>query len=121
MEIHFEAAENDILKIRLVGRFDVDGTQKIEGPLRTTAPGTPHARVCVDLTGVDYLSSVGLGCLVHTAQDVDRVEGKMVLLNPQPIVAKLLKESGVSMHVRVFDTWPAASAFLERLPRAGGD
>ena len=121
MDIHFEPAEHDILKIRLVGRLDVDGTQKVEAPLRSTAPGTPYARVCVDLTEVDYLSSVGLGCLVHTAQDVDKVEGKLVLLNPQPIVAKLLKDSGVAIHVRVFDTWTAASAFLERLPRAGGE
>ena len=119
MDIQFEVAENDIVRIILSGRLDIEGTKAIEETLMTKAPSADYCRVVVDLTAVSYLASVGLGCLVRTAQIVEKVHGKLVFFHPQPMVAKVLQESGVALHVRVFESWTAASAFLERLPRAG--
>ena len=116
MEIHFETTSGNIQRIRLTGRMDIEGTGEIEGPLTANATTEDFARIIIDLSEVPYLASIGLGCIVRTAQGVDRRKGKLVLLNPQPLVAKVLGESGVNQRIRVFDALDLATEFLSRLP-----
>jgi anti-sigma B factor antagonist len=117
MEILFEQTDDNIQRIHLTGRMDIQGTGEIEDRLAAHALTEDHARIILDLSQVSYLASIGLGCLVRTAQGVDRRKGKLVFLCPQPIVAKVLAESGVSQRVRVFETLSSAIDFLERLPQ----
>jgi len=119
MEVQFEHADDDILMVRLTGRMDIAGAAEIEGPLTSQVSTKDFARVVVDLSGVPFLASIGLGLLVRTGQGVERREGRMVLLNPQPLVAKVLTESGVSQRLHVYETMAAATNFLARLPKAG--
>lgn len=117
MEITFEQTHDNVQLIRLTGRMDIEGTDHIEGRLTAHALTLDYARIIIDLAKVTYLASIGLGCLVRTAQGVDRRKGKVVFLSPQPLVAKVLAESGVSQRVRIFDALEAATEFLERLPQ----
>lgn len=117
MEIVFEEAEGNIQIIRLSGRMDIEGTGAIEDRLVAHATTEDYARIIIDLSEVAYLASIGLGCIVRTAQAVDRRKGKVALLHPQPIVAKVLGESGVNQRIRVFESMETASEFLSRLPR----
>ena len=116
MDMYCEHKEHEILCIRLVGRMDVEGTQTVESPLMEESIAVPSGRVAVDLGELDYLASVGLGCLVHTAQAVTKRQGRLVLINPQPLVSKVLHDTGLNLHVHVFESWPAASQFLQQLP-----
>jgi anti-anti-sigma factor len=117
MEIQFDTAADSITIIRLSGRMDIAGTDAIEEQLTAHAMKVDFGRILIDLSNVSYLASIGLGCIVRTAQAVDRLKGKVVLLNPQPIVAKVLAESGVNQRIRVFPAMEAATAFLSRLPQ----
>ena len=117
MEILFEQANDNIQLVRLSGRMDIEGTGAIEDRLVANTTTEDYARIVIDLSGVTYLASIGLGCIVRTAQAVDRRKGKVALLHPQPIVAKVLGESGVNQRIRVFDSMESASEFLSRLPR----
>jgi|WetSurMetagenome_2_1015567.scaffolds.fasta_scaffold820497_1 anti-sigma B factor antagonist len=117
MDIQFEQLPDQILTIHLSGRMDLAGTGEIEERLTANALMNDRARVVVDLSQVTYIASLGLGSLVRTAQAVERRHGRLVMLNPQPLVAKLLDESGIGQHIHVFDSIAAAVNYLSRLPK----
>lgn len=118
MEVEFKHSPDHIMTVHLTGRMDIAGTQDAEGPITANVLDKDFARVVIDLSNVDYMASVGLGSLVRTAQAVERRKGRLVMLNPQPLVAKLLKESGVWQHIHVFNTMAEAEHYLGRLPEA---
>ena len=117
MELTIEHVEDSIHVIRLSGRMDVHGTEDIRDSLMEHANCEDFARIVIDMSDVPYLASLGLGCLIRVAQAVNRREGRVVLLNPQPVVAKVLAETGINQQVHVYDSYPAAARFLHMLPR----
>src|SRR3977135_4287552 len=101
MEIDCEQLEKGILKINLSGRMDVAGSQQIDRKFADlTAP--PSSAVIVDLSKVVFLTSIGLRTLLINAKALRTRGGKMVLLNPDTNVAKVLELSGVDMPIGVF-------------------
>ncbi|MBI5647736.1 MAG: STAS domain-containing protein [Ignavibacteriae bacterium] len=89
--------------ITLTGRLDIEGSGQIETRLTAYTSTTDEARIVLDLGGVEYLASIGLGLLVRAAQGVQRRRGKLVLLNPQPLVRKVLSSSSIDTLVPVLD------------------
>jgi len=51
--------EDGIKKITLQGRMDIDGTQKIDMKF-TAVTASESANVIVDLSGVEFISSIGI-------------------------------------------------------------
>jgi anti-anti-sigma factor len=72
----------------LSGRLDTDGALKIDSEFNKIAEETKN--VLVDLSGVTFLASFGIHTLITGAKAAANNGGKMVLLNPQPIVEKVL-------------------------------
>jgi anti-anti-sigma factor len=62
-----------------------------------------HRIVEVDLGGVTFLDSEGLGALISVRRTVSELQGRIRLLNPQPMVRQLLDL--VQFH-RIFDIVP---------------
>ena len=115
MEIDFEQLEKSILKINLAGRMDVAGSQQIDRTFADlTAP--PHNAVIVDLSKVVFLASVGIRMLLVNAKALRTRGGRMVLLNPDANVARMLELSGVDMTISVFRELKAACAALAAAP-----
>jgi anti-anti-sigma factor len=101
MELTYEDLEDGIRRVKLVGRLDVEGSHEID--LRFTSLTASHqAFVIVDLSLVEFLSSLGLGTLVRSAKAQMSRQGKMVLLSPQPHVARVLQTTQVDQIVQVF-------------------
>jgi anti-sigma B factor antagonist len=101
MHLDSELLDGDILKITLDGRLDVEGTQAID--LKFTAlTATKHAGILVDMTGVSFLASIGIRTLLTSAKVASNRGGKLVLVNPQPMVRDVLDRSGVSSLVPVY-------------------
>ena len=80
-------------KVTLVGKLDIRGAEEIEIPLATVA-GTRQS-VVVDMVGVDFIASIGIRHLVLAAKAVARGAGKLVLLNPTPLVTEVLVTAGL--------------------------
>jgi anti-sigma B factor antagonist len=101
MQLDSELLDGDILKITLDGRLDVEGTQAID--LKFTAlTATKRAGILVDMTGVSFLASIGIRTLLTSAKVASNRGGKLVLVNPQPMVRDVLDRSGVSSLVPVY-------------------
>lgn len=93
MNIESENLNDDVRKISLAGRFDIEGAQQID--LRFTGLTANQKAVVVDLAGVNFLASIGIRTLVLAAKAIAQRGGKMVLLNPDGNVTKVLEMAGI--------------------------
>lgn len=98
-------------KIALSGRLDTAGVDRIE--TRFTASVVPGARnTVVDLTGVTYVSSMGLRMLIGTARALKGKRARMVLFGAVPPVRETLDIAGLGEIVPLVDDEGAALALL---------
>ena len=100
MELTYEDFDDGVRRVRLAGRMDVEGSREIDLKF-TSLTASRQAFVIVDLSLVDFLSSMGLGTLVRSAKAQMSREGKMVLLSPQAHVAKVLETTQVDQILQV--------------------
>ena len=83
-----------VVKVGLVGRLDTPGVDAIE--TRLTAALVPRAaRAIVDLSGVEFIGSLGLRMFITIARALTRKSGKMVLYAPQGFVAQVLETAAL--------------------------
>ena len=81
-------------RIALVGRLDTPGVERIE--TRFSASVIPKARnTAIDLSGVTFLSSMGLRLLISTARSLSQKKVKMVLFGAQPLVRETLDHASI--------------------------
>jgi anti-sigma B factor antagonist len=111
MDLQFATMENGIRMIKLAGRLDIIGTGEIETKFTGYCSGD-KVQVIVDLSGVDFLASIGIRLLVLTAKSVNRRRGMMVLLNPTPDVNNVLDLAGIPSIIPIYPQLESAEAVL---------
>jgi len=114
MRLEVEWLDDEILKVNLDGRLDVEGTQAIDMKF-TALTASRKAAVLVDMSNVSFLASIGMRTLLSSAKAVSNRGGKMVLLNPQPMVREVLDRTGVAALIPVFDDLADAKAALSEV------
>ena len=104
---------DDLLKVSLDGRLDIDGVRAIEnrfGFLTTTH----RADVIVDLSQVSFLASIGIRMLMTSARGQKGRGGHFFLSSAQPAVEKVLVMSGIDqlipMHSEIESAVASVSA-----------
>ena len=80
--------------IRLEGRLDLKGVQEIELPF-TVKAGRSEKPVLVDLAGVTYVGSLGIGMLFAAARNVRLRHAILVLYGAEPRVEEVLRIGGL--------------------------
>jgi len=93
MPIFIEDLANGITKVVLTGRIDIAGSAEIDMPMSII--GGSRQAVIVDLSGVNFIASLGLRSIVLAGKTVMRRGGTMVLLAPQPAVEEVITTSGI--------------------------
>jgi anti-anti-sigma factor len=97
-------------KVTLVGKLDITGAETIDLPLATIA-GT-RSSIVIDMMGVDFIASIGIRHLVMAAKAVARGAGKLVLLDPTPLVTDVLVNSGLDDFLPIVRSEDEARAML---------
>ena len=92
MELTTAEIGNEITKISLSGRLDIDGALKIDGPFMDIVKEKKF--VAVDLSDVGFLASLGMRTLVSGAKASWEHGGRMVLLKPAGECRKSFKVGG---------------------------
>ena len=100
MPIAVHDLEGGITRVVLSGRIDIAGAQEIDLPMSVVA-GSRRA-VVIDLSGVSFIASMGLRCLVSAAKMVSRKQGRMVLLSPNANVETTFKTTGLDTVIPIF-------------------
>ena len=86
--------EDGVVKVGLVGRLDSPGVDAIETRL-TGAVCARGARTVVDLSGVEFIGSLGLRMFITIARTLSRRNGKLILYAPQTFVAQVLETASL--------------------------
>jgi len=58
----------------------------------------------IDLTGVEMIDSVGLGVFIATHNGLNKIEGKLKVINVAPNILNLFKTMGLDRHFEVVGT-----------------
>lgn len=85
---------DDIVQLKLIGRLDLEGTQAIEDKFAAAA-AVREGKYVVDLSGLDFLASIGIRLLVTAAKTQLNRGGKLILAAPQPPIRRVLEASGI--------------------------
>jgi anti-sigma B factor antagonist len=105
---------------RPVGELDAFGASQFRQALAGLA--FTGGLVLLDLTGVGFVDSAGLGALVGGIRRVRELGGDIAVVCPKPRLAQLLHTTGfdrlVSVYVSVDE---AATVFAENANRFDGD
>ncbi len=68
--------------------------------------------VLVDLSKVNYISSIGIPLLINSAKAIVKNGGKMALLNPQSNIENILELMGIPLIIPVHHDLDAAVAAI---------
>ena len=107
MEIQYTELENGVRLIKLIGTLDMQGTFSVEVQFSRYCAGEA-VRVLVDLSGVAYLSSIGIPMLINTARSVVSQGGKMGLVGATYDVHRVLDITGVPQIIPIFHDFDTA-------------
>ena len=111
MEFTATELKNGITLLQLRGRMDIMGVNEVETKFTGYCAGeTP--KVIVDMSGVDFLASIGIRLLVTNAKSMFSRKGKMALLNPTPDVMGVLEITDIPAIIPVYSQLESAEAVL---------
>jgi anti-anti-sigma factor len=74
--------------VALVGRLDTETAPSLDAELDRLLAG-PVKVIVFDLSGLDYISSAGLGSLFRAQKSMKARSGEALLVNPRPQVQKV--------------------------------
>lgn len=109
-----EASKSPVaVVIRVRGRVDGETAPDLETAcLKWVIPG--EVNMILDLSGVDYMSSAGLGSILTTGKRMDAQDGRLILCGLQGRLKQIFQFSGFDGLFPMFDDLATATSDCER-------
>lgn len=111
MELLYSELDNGIRLIKLTGRLDSAGFEKIDLKFTAHCSGD-RVRALVDLSEVEFLASIGIRMLIMNAQSLSTRGGRMVLVSPSADVRDVLEMTGIPGIIPTYESRESAEAVL---------
>ena len=102
--------------LKLTGRMDIEGTDEVNLKLNV-ATAEDGVLLIVDLSDVDFMSSIGIGALVRVANAARRRGGNLVLLDPQPVVRLVLEKTRINEVIPICSSIDEAMTVVREVPK----
>lgn len=109
LEIHIEESGGHTV-CRPVGELDAFTVGQFRESLAELGSGS---RLLIDLSGVPFLDSAGLGALIGGVRRAREAGGDVAVYGPRPAVARLLHTTGFDRVATVSENEAGAAAALE--------
>ncbi|WP_058866421.1 STAS domain-containing protein [Chloracidobacterium thermophilum] len=113
-----EKKVNGICVLEVVGRLAPSTAQEELTTRVDDLIASGHANFLIDLRGVSYISSTGVGSLIECYHHAERAGGKLKLLNPSQAVRQILTVSRLDS---VFDIWTDEEAAIRSFGITGAE
>lgn len=97
---------------RLTGEAGVDEADELDRSLRLLTAAKPALAV-LDLAGMSYIASMGIGALVKFRNEISHAGGRVVLAALRPLVLDTFKHAGL---LRVFQAYPTVDDAIRSAP-----
>jgi len=112
MKLESNELPNGICLIKLDGNLDLAGVAAVETSYYAFCGGN-SPRVLVDLSTTRFVASLGIRMLLQAIKTVSARRGRLLLLNPTPVVASALEISGLSRFVAYGSEAEAGNTLLQ--------
>jgi anti-sigma B factor antagonist len=106
------AISGDVFILRCDGRIDGDECAALRERVVNMLAGTP--KIIVDLKGVDYVDSEGLGMLVGLLVSARNRSGELALASPAMRIKDLLRRTNLDTIFRVYENNDEAVAAFSK-------
>lgn len=103
--------DDRITHLVIIGQLDVAGMHAIDVKFHGYTAARRRPTV-VDIAGLDFISSLGMGMFMSCARSLQRFGAKMVLLNPRAEVEEALKAVGIDKGVPIVRSTEEADLIL---------
>jgi len=113
MQLQYSELNDSIRLIKLSGALDIYGVGDVEREFVRLCTGE-NVCVLVDLSRVNYISSIGIPLLINSAKSLARQGGKMALLHPQKAVENVLELTGIPLIVPIYQNLNIAVSELKK-------
>jgi anti-anti-sigma factor len=111
MRLQYSDLDDSTRLIKLSGALDFNGVRDVEVDFVRLCTGD-NVCVLVDLSKVNYISSIGIPLLVNSAKALVRQGGKMALLHPQKSVENVLDLTGLALIIPIYSDLNTATVGL---------
>jgi anti-sigma B factor antagonist len=111
MQLNLIRVDDQITHVALVGSLDIAGLHAVDLQFHahTAARRKP---TLVDLSQLDFISSLGMGMFISCAQSLKRNGCHMVLLNPQGPVEEAMNAVGLGKAISIAHSQDEAQRIL---------
>lgn len=92
--------EPDVAVVEVTGEFDLDSVDELKNvALDIFATGQPN--LALDLSGVTFVDSTGLGAIVDIANHSRERNGSFALVNPSPQAMRVIQLTALDRQLEV--------------------
>src|SRR5438270_5344731 len=85
----------EVLELRLKGRIDATWVEHLENTIEKAVRAGSH-HLALNCSGVDYISSLGIGVIVTQYKRLKSVNGSLVVTQPSKFVRQILETVGLA-------------------------
>jgi anti-sigma B factor antagonist len=112
---HYDPSRLQLFEI--VGRIDSDSALALAQSIKN-AVASGRDQVLLDMSGVEYMNSAGLRELVKAFKQVQRISGRLILVNPSEYVRRLLELVGLEtiFEIHVDPLWDPTRLIPGEMP-----
>lgn len=96
--------DGGILVIKLAGEIDHHTAKALREEIDTSLYLYRAATVILDLSGVGFMDSAGLGLILGRYTKVKELGGRLIVANPEPSVDKILTLAGTRKLITIKKT-----------------
>lgn len=90
MQLSIIQRTDEFTHVALSGRLDAVGVDKVGIPFQA-ATSSRGKHTIIDMSEVNFIASLGLGMLLTAARSLHGRGARAVIVNPQPLVLKVLE------------------------------
>jgi anti-sigma B factor antagonist len=113
MRLQYSELESGIRLIKLNGTLDMYGVNSVDAEFVRRCTGE-NLCVLVDLSKVNFISSIGIPLLINSAKSLARQGGKMAILNPKKFVEDSLEIMGIPLIIPIYHNFHTAVSELRK-------
>ena len=110
MPVETKQAESGYAVIAISGRLALGGeTEKLNSAV-TSLLQKDQKKIVLDITGLDYVDSSGVGMLVSCVTNVRKAGGELKLVGANQRIRRIFSMTGVDSIISMFATMAEATA-----------